>query len=612
MGEIQHRSLGARLVLHPIFKTRRSSLGRLETILGPGDGIWADGRQESFIAVYLDPLDEAAARDLTQALSGVLGDVRAAVTDWQSMVAKLERAVFAIENTPPPVAPGVLSEALAFCRWLRDGHFTFLGTREFRLANGQDTGNLVPVENSGLGVLRDPAVHVLSRGGEPLAMTPESRRFFSEPEPLIVAKSNILSRIHRRMYMDYVGIKTYSKGVVSGELRIVGLLTSGVYTQSSRQIPFLRRRVETVLTQSGFPPASHAGKALAQVLETFPRDELFQIEEDTLKTWAHGILDLDLRPRVRLFVRFDRFDRFVSALAYIPRDRFSSRVRERIGQVLADAYNGRVTTFAPYFTEGPLVRVHFIVGRNEGPRPEVSEAELEAKISDIARTWDDRLASALKDSDPAKASLAETYGRAFSAGYAETFPVARALKDIARIERLGPERPVAVDFYREDGAPAHRVRAAMYRFDRPIPLSERVPILENLGFSVIDERSYRVAPQMDGKVREVALHDMVLETPDGAPIALDLHAGRMEEGVLAVFRGEADNDGFNRLIVAAGADWREVAALRAYGAYLRQIRAPFGLRYIADTLSRHAGLARDLVELFRVRFDPDRKLAVEA
>jgi glutamate dehydrogenase len=606
MSEIQARGLSAHLVLHPMFKARRDARGRLDAVLGKGDRNWRDGVQESLIIVLLDALSEPAADDLLAALAHVLQDVRAAVDDWPLMLSRLDEAIGALEARS--AGEDLVAETVAFCRWLRAGQFTFLGTREYRLVGEGETAKLQVMDGSGLGVLRDPAVHVLRRGRELVAMTPEVRRFFFAPQPIIITKSSVVSRVHRRVHMDYIGLKMYEPGGrLAGELRIVGLFTSRAYTEPPQQIPFLRLKVERVVGQSGYSPESHDGKALLHILETFPRDELFQIGIRQLAAWAEAILDLEVRPRTRGLARVDRFDRFVSVLVYLPRDRFSTARRERIGAMLAEAYEGRLSAFKPFFTEGPLVRVHYIIGRFGGPTPAVAEKDLEDKVRAILRTWSESLADAIAAAR-LPAGLAASYARAFSPAYAEVFGMSRALADISRIERLDPASPVAIDFYREAGDPDAKVRAAIYRYDRPIPLSERVPILENLGFRVVDERSYRVRPEIGGTRREVALHDMALETEDGSPVSLPGADLRLEDCYLAVERGAADNDPFNKLVLTAGANWREAAALRAYGAYTRQLGVPFGVRYVAETLNRHAGMARDLVELFRVRFEPGMAL----
>jgi glutamate dehydrogenase len=609
MGELQTRGLAVRFLFHPILKTRRDKAGRLQEITGPGDQSWADGHQESYIAIHTKALGETAGRELVHAISSILGEVRLVVTDWAPMLERLRAARRHLEAAPPSVPADLLRESIAFLQWLENGNFTFLGLREYQLSGDAETGDLVPDGGPGLGVLRDQAVQVLRRGTELVAMTPEVRRFFFSPSPLIITKANVMSRVHRRAHMDYIGIKTYDDdGTSKGEIRIVGLFTSQAYVRSPAEIPFLRHKVERVVAASGHPPTSHDGKALLNILDTFPRDELFQIGVKQLQEWAEGILDLEMRPRVRVFARVDRFDRFVSVLVYAPRDRYNTKVRERIGALLSEAYKGSVVAFYPYFPEGPLVRVQFIIGRYSGPTPDVDTGELERQIVGIVRTWDDRLTDAIVGLGERAEGLQAKYGSAFSAGYAETFAAERALQDIERIERLGPDRPIAIDFYRAPDASPHRIHAAVYRFGAPISLSERVPVLENLGFSAIDERSYRITPRFPDGVREVTLHDMVLETDNGSPIDLKRHDRRLEDCFLSVFRGDADNDGFNRLVVAAGADWREVAALRAYAAYLRQLGSPFGLRYLADTLVRHAGLARDFLELFHLRVDPDRRL----
>ena len=611
LGELQAHGLGVLALLHPIFKTERDRSGRLSKLLGPGDQGWNDGHQESYIAVHLPAVSEAAGKAIVAAISAILSEVRVAVSDWSKMRQRLEAARAELEGTAAGIPADLQRESLAFLRWLLEDNFTFLGMREFEIAGDRKTGDLVALPGTGLGVLRDSTLEVLRRGGELLAMTPEIRRFFFAPAPLIITKANVVSRVHRRVHMDYIGIKTYrADAALKGELRLVGLFTSQAYVRLPSEIPFLRLKVEKVLAGSGYPPASHAGKALANILNSFPRDELFQIGVERLQQWAEGILDLETRPRVRVFARIDRFDRFVSLLIYAPRDRYNTGVRERIGALLAQVYQGRVSAFYPYFPEGPLVRVQFIIGRYQGSTPKVDPVWLEQKIAEIIRTWEDRLQEAIAKLGQRAPALAAKYGNAFPAGYAETFPPERALQDIERIERLGPERPIAVDFHRSATA-ANRCHAAVYRFGEPIALSERVPVLENLGFRAIDERSYHLRPRFADAVLDVTLHDMLLERADGEPIDLKGHDSRLEGCFLAVCRGAADNDGFNRLIVSAAAEWREVAAIRAYCAYLRQLGTPFGLRYLADTLDRHAGLTRDLIELFHLRFDPGRRLGVD-
>jgi glutamate dehydrogenase len=613
LAEVHARGLEAAQVMHPIYKAERTPEGKLIGVAGAGDGQWGDGRQESYIAIHLPPLSPARQEELCAALSTILDEVRRVVGDWKPMLARVRRAIAELGAARVAISADELGEQLAFLEWLVDGHFTFLGTRDYRLDGSPETGELATDDAAGLGLLADPAVHVLRRGAELVVLTPEVRQFFFSPDPLIITKANVTSRVHRRVHMDYIGVKQYGPaGEVRGELRIVGLFTSSAYTQSPTRIPVLRRKVGQVMRHLALPPESHAGKALVNVLETFPRDELFQIEPDDLDRWVAGILDLDLRPRVRIFLRFDKFDRFVSALVFVPRDRYSSSVRERIGEYLAESSGGYVAAYYPHFRDGPLARVHFIIARRTGRFEPIEATELEAGIARIVRTWTDELREAISGLGPSSAVLLDRYLGAFPAGYTEVFTPTRALADIGRIDRLGPDRRTAIDIHREPGMPESRVRAAIYCFDEPIRLSERVPLLENLGFSVIDERTWRLSPRIDGRPRVVVLHDMVLETFDGRPVELGTTLDvRLEETFIAVLKGEAESDPFNRLVMAAGLGWREAALLRAYSAYLRQLGAAFGPRYIAETLVANAGLVRDLAELFHVRFDPDRPLDLE-
>ena len=611
-GELHSRSLPINLVLHPLVKTERTGGGRLVKIVGLGDRQWSDGRQESYIAVEFERLPAGEGEKIIQAITEILADVRIVVGDWKPMLARLHKAIIDLRWTPATVAEPVRNEAMAFLEWLEAGNITLLGMRDYKLVGDLETGTLEATDAPGLGLLQNPALKVLRRGNEFVTLTPEVRAFYAQPNPLIITKANVRIRVHRRAHMDYIGVKTYGPdGRLAGELRIVGLLTSQAYVKSPMEIPLLRRKVATVLERTGFPPESHAGKSLLNVLDTFPRDELFQISVDRLAEWSTAILDLDLRPRVRVFARVDRFDRFVSVLVYAPRDRYSTRVREMIGAYLADAFKGHITAFYPFFPEGQLVRVHFIIGRTEGTTPQMPLEQLERDVTALVKTWKDGLSDALDEVGPRGAALTGKYLDAFSSGYAETFTPTRAIEDIQRIERLGPTRPVAIDFYTENEGKSQRLRAAVYRFDTPISLSERVPVMENLGFSVIDERTYTVRPRIDGEVRTAVLHDMVLEPIEGGAIDVRGHDARLEEAFCAVLAGTTSSDHFNRLIVAAGSNWREAALLRAYAGYMRQLGLPFGPDYVATTLLRHAGIARDLVELFHHRFDPDHGGTIE-
>jgi glutamate dehydrogenase len=384
--------------------------------------------------------------------------------------------------------------------------------------------------------------------------------------------------------------------------RIVGLFTSTAYTRSTQSIPYLRRKTEAVLARAGFPAESHSGKALVNVLETYPRDELFQIDEDTLYQFALAILQLHERPRVRVLPRRDRFDRFVSVLVFVPRDRFDSNARIAIGDMLAKAYGGRLIAFSPFFPEGPLVRVHFVIERTNGRMAEPDRVELERAARNIVRTWRDGLAEALADAhEPVKARwLLERYRDAFSGGYREAYSPETAVADIRAIEALSSARPLGVDFHRRHMAHEGTAGLKVWSYDRPIPLSERVPVLEHMGFRVVDERTYQVEPKGDA-ARAVWLHDMMVES--GGTIDLDTLKLRLEACFLMVMRGLAENDGYNALVLAAGLAWRDVALVRAFSRYLRQIRVPFSQDYMWATLVKHAGITKQIVDLFHARFD---------
>ncbi|WP_111417343.1 NAD-glutamate dehydrogenase, partial [Rhodoplanes roseus] len=516
---------------------------------------------------------------------------------------------------PPALPNGEVAEAVAFLRWLLDDNFTFLGLRTYAIEGDAGTA----VESGGdpsdaLGILRQENVRVLRRGRELVTMTPEVMEFLQEPKALIITKANARSRVHRRVHLDYVGIKRFDgAGRVVGELRLLGLFTATAYTRSARSIPYLRRKVDAVLTRAGFAPTSHSGRVLANVLETYPRDELFQVDESTLLQFGLIVMHLGERPRVRVLPRVDRFDRFVSVIVYVPRDRYDSTVREAIAEHLAAVYAGRIVTFYPWFPDGPLVRVHFIIGRWAGETPRPSRVALEDAVTSIVLTWQDRLAAELAaTTEPVRAAaLREKYVGAFSRAYRTAFTPSTAVDDIRILERLTVERPLGVGFHRRAGDSPSCARLKVWSRGRPIPLSERVPVLEHMGFRVVEESTFRVDLPA-GDDGPVWLHDMTLERLDGGAVDLDLLGRRLEAVFLMAMRGVAEDDGYNALALVAALPWREIALLRMLSRALRQ----FGIRYSQDymwaTLARHPELARKIVVLFHARFEPREGLSVDA
>ena len=349
----------------------------------------AAGARESFIHIHLSPIADDACGELVHALEVVLGEVRLAVQDWRPMRDRVTAIVAELKTTPPPLPVDEIAEAIQFLQWLLADNFTLLGVRDYKV----DGQALNPDFESALGVMRSRELRVLRRGDELLEFTPEIMAFLKEPRLLIISKANVHARVHRRVYLDYVGVKRFdSSGNLIGEHRIIGLFTSTAYTRTAHSIPYLRRKIAAVEARAGYDPASHSGKALANVLEHYPRDELFQVDEDTLYNFGLAILQLDERPRVRVLARRDRFDRFVSVLVYVPRERYDSHVRAKIGAYLARVFIGRVSAFYPFFREeGSLVRVHFIIGRSGGATPVVERATLEQEVQSIIRTWSDGL-----------------------------------------------------------------------------------------------------------------------------------------------------------------------------------------------------------------------------
>jgi len=599
IGEVSDTAGEPTLVVHPVIGVRHDRKGVSEIV---GDGV-KDVDRLSVIHIHVGALSEEDATGLKQRLQRVLAQVRSAVADWKPMLSRLERVISDYRHQPPQLDKRTIAEALAFLEWLRDDNFTFLGMREFHYTGGEKTGTLTRAKAPGLGILADPDVRVLRRvGGE--ATTPEIRAFLHGPEPLIVTKANAKSHVHRRAYLDYIGIKTFNeKGKLTGELRVVGLFTSTAYTRSVMKIPYLRSKAEAVIRKSGFNPDDHSGKALINVLESYPRDELFQVSVPLLRKHADAILGLTERPRVRVLYRVDQFDRFVSVIVFVPRDRYDSIVREQIGQYLKTVFEGRVSAYYPAFPEGGLARVHFIIGRSAGKTPKVEPRVIEHAIRDIARTWEDSLREAAADAGADLALL--TVAARLPVSYRGSFTASEALADARRIAVVGPDRPIIIDYYRHGEQTPAQASLKIYHHAGPVSLSRRVPVLENMGFRVISERTFEVQGAPEGPV---FIHDMELDSAFGAPIDLSDNGKLFEEVFLSVWRREADDDYFNALAQTAGLGAPAIGVLRAYGRYLQQAGIPQSQWIIAGVLNRYPRIAQALYKLFVQRLGPaDRK-----
>jgi glutamate dehydrogenase len=606
VGELNERGLDIRLLVHPVFSVERDAAG---TLVGFKAARQGDGARESFIHIHIDGIEDAAQRaEVVRAIEDVLADVRVCVQDWQPMLARAREVIADLRNNPPPLPVEEIAEAIQFLEWVVGENFTLLGARDYAFTDSEEA--LKPRFETGLGLLRSPEMRLLRRGSQLVTITPEIREFLKEPRLLIVAKAAVRSRVHRRVHLDYIGVKRFDReGELVGECTFCGLFTSTAYTRSTRAIPYLRRKVDSVIRRAGFDPNSHSGKALVNVLETYPRDELFQIDEETLYHFALAILQLDERPRVRVLPRRDRFDRFVSVLVYVPRERYDSRIRAAIGDYLAATFHGRLRAYHPFFPEGPLVRVHFIIGRYDGATPNPDRGSLDRAVEAIVRSWTDGLDEVLAAREPEKGrALFARYRNAFPVDYREVYPPTTALADIGVIEALRPERPLGVELYRKSGDAPMCAGLKVFSHNRPIPLSERVPVLENMGFRVVDERTYHIRPT---HAAEVWFHDMTLESALGQGFDLAALKDRLESCFLVVMGKTAESDGYNALVLATGLGWRDVALIRTISRFLRQIRVPYSQDYMWATLRKHSAIATQIVSLFHTRFDPHLKVSNE-
>ena len=588
---LAEQGVGVHVLGHPVIQISRDRSGKLLAV--------GEGEIESVMHFEIDRQTAENSARIEDVLRGVLDDVRAIVVDWMAMREKMQQVAADLASRRMPVPDAARREAQEFLRWASNDHFTFFGYREYHVRKKGGEELLVPVEGSGLGLLRG------TQSGQPRPL--KSLAAHNMPaeaaEPLVLTKTNARSLVHRPGYMDYIGVLGFDeKGRAVSEQRFLGLYTSGAYNRRPWDIPLVRERYEHVMSESGLKPTGHSGKALKHILETLPRDELFQSSADELYRLGTGILGLQERVRSKLFLRRDRYGRFYSVLVYIPRDRYNTDVRRRVEAMLKRVLHADHVDANVLVGESPLAQLHLIVRPRAGDLPLVDQKTLEAELAAIVRNWQDDLRDALvqRHGEERGLALADRYGRALPAGYIEGVTPAIAATDVERIAGLRSADDLQISLHESPYAAAgqSQLRFKLYRQHKDIPLSDALPMMENMGLRVIAEHPHRI--EVDG----TPLYIQDFEVESASPIDTQRLGDDFNEAFARTWRGDAENDGFNKLVLGAGLDWRQVSMLRGYAKYLQQVGVPFSQSYVEATFERYPLVARLLVEMFEARFDP--------
>ncbi|MGE1172744.1 NAD-glutamate dehydrogenase [Pseudomonas sp. BW7P1] len=603
--ELNRRGYSIHTLQTTVLSVRRGSKGELLEILPKGttgEGIL----HESLMYLEIDRCANAAELNvLSKELEQVLGEVRVAVADFEPMKAKVQEILTRLDNSAFAVEADEKNEIKNFLEWLVNNHFTFLGYEEFTVVDQADGGHIEYDQNSFLGLTR------MLRTG----LTNEDRHiedyavaYLREPTLLSFAKAAHPSRVHRPAYPDYVSIREIdADGKVIKEHRFMGLYTSSVYGESVRVIPFIRRKVEEIERRSGFQAKAHLGKELAQVLEVLPRDDLFQTPVDELFSTVMSIVQIQERNKIRVFLRKDPYGRFCYCLAYVPRDIYSTEVRQKIQQVLMERLKASDCEFWTFFSESVLARVQLILRVDPKNRIDIDPLQLENEVIQACRSWQDDYNSLIIENfgEANGTNVLADFPKGFPAGYRERFAAHSAVVDMQHLLNLSEKKPLAMSFYQPLAAGPRELHCKLYHADTPLALSDVLPILENLGLRVLGEFPYRLR---HNNGREFWIHDFAFTAAEGMDLDIQQLNDTLQDAFVHIVRGDAENDAFNRLVLTAGLPWRDVALLRAYARYLKQIRLGFDLGYIASTLNNHTDIARELTRLFKTRFYLARKL----
>jgi glutamate dehydrogenase len=594
---ISRHGLAIHMTVHPIYRVHRDARGKLTGLATSGNG----GRVESFIRFVVDrESDKQHLNVLEHEIMKVLADIRVAVRDWRKMRDKILESAASLNRGPTGADPAVRIETDALLRWMADDHFTFLGYREYRLRKRGENLYLAPVKGTGLGVLSKD-----ERGGRAVMLSKEVERHSRSKDWLIITKANSRATIHRHSYLDYIGVKIYdNKGNAIGEKRFIGLFTSVAYSEAPRNIPLLRLKVQRVLEKSQLDPSGHRGKALMHILDSFPRDELFQSSVKDLLRTTKGVLNLQERRRVKFFLRRDAFRRFFSCIVYIPREKYATGIRRRVEEILLDEFSGISVDSSVQIVDSPLARLHTIVRVGPGNRPRISIQRIEDRIAESVITWQDRLREQLADRYGQDEGLAlfREYGQSFPPAYeADTEPRTACL-DVKRIDGLlKGEHDDFLLLHQPAGTPPDKLHFLSFMKDAPLLLSAVLPILEDLGTDVTSEHPYEMTLK-NGK--SFWIQDFQLRCELAADLDLDAAAERFQDGFRQAISGESESDNFNELILAAGLDVRQTSLVRCYAKYILQLGIPYSQNSMEEVLVAHSSLACALVRQFELQFDP--------
>ncbi len=606
-AEINRNNLLIDFLIHPFLYAKYDKNGKL---LDVEEKQQEGYLRQSHIHVHIqDIVSEHDLKKLEKGLYQALEDVYIANRDWQKMLEKLKQAKIQLADSRNKVAKGELQQYCDFLQYLHDNNFTLLGYREYEFIEAKDGLKSKIVKGSSLGVLHSevkPAYINETKESLPHNLQNLRRKL----PPVSVSKTNRISTVHRRVPMDAIAIKIYDDlGHVVGEKLFLGLFTSVTYSRSVQDVPFLREKVENVIEMSGFLSGSHDRKALGHILEKYPRDELFQIAPKDLLKISVDILRLQERQRTALFMRNDPFGRYISCIIYVPRDRFGTALRKKMGEILEDDLNGKITSFSTSLDDSVFARVIFTVKIKQNNPPKYNTVTIEEKLQHAGQTWAERLSGALMTEyeDTTKVTdLTLKYGKAFPVAYTTNYRARNAVFDIRKIEAALQEQDLQVDLYRDPlETEDHTLKLKVYNLNEPLPLSDVLPILEHMGLKAISELPFEIKPEKTDTT--VWIHDFKLKTPElENNINIADVKDVFEEAFKKIWCNKAESDALNKLVLKAQMDWRKVFILRTYVRYLKQIRFPFSRLYIEDSLTQNPILSGKIINLFEAKFDPEK------